>query len=212
MTFSASPVPRLVPEILLDTPPVAGMGTGLAAGVTLDADITLRMAGLAGLKIAPRFGGMLMQRRGILLSVGAKHQVRLDPQTPLGKTVVAFGAVFLIVATIATLRIVPGLDRMNGHEVAPVALGHIVATEGVRRQVGVDPSPFVTIEAERLRMALGTVVGGLLYKRPVALQPIPDVVGCNPFRLVTVIAFSDLHVGIFFVLLFLGHGLLHVQG
>jgi len=62
-------------------------------------------------------------------------------------------------------------------------------------------------------MALGTVVGGLLDKRPVAPQPvIPDMVGCNPFRLVTVIAFSDLHLGIFFVLLLLGHGLLHVQG
>ena len=168
MTFSAGLVSCLVPEIFLDPPPVAGVGTGLAAGVTLDADITFRMTGLAGLEVAPRFGRMLMQRRGVLLPVRAEHQVRLDPQLSFGEAVVAGGAELLVVTAVAILRVVPGLDRVNGDEVAPVTLGHIVAAEGVRRQIGVDPSTLVAIETERLRMALGTVVGGLLDKRPVA--------------------------------------------
>lgn len=159
MTFSANLVSGLVPEILLDPPPVAGMGTGLAAGVALDADITFRMTGLAGLQIAPCFRGMLMQRRCIFLAVRAEHQVRLDPQLSFGEAIVAGGAVLLVVTAVAVLRIVPGLDRVNGDEVAPVALGYIVATEGVCRQVGVDPSTLMAIETERLLVALGTVVG-----------------------------------------------------
>jgi hypothetical protein len=39
--------------------PTAGMGTGFAAGVTLDADVTLGVARLTRLQIATRFGRVL---------------------------------------------------------------------------------------------------------------------------------------------------------
>lgn len=212
MTFSTGLVSGLVSQIFLDPSPVAGVGTGLAAGVTLDTDIPFRMAGLAGLEVAPCFGRMLMQSRGVPLAVRTEHQVRLDPQLSFGEAIVAGGAELLVVTAVASLRVVLGLNWVNGNEVAPVALGHIVAPEGVRRQIGVDPSTLVAIETERLLVALGTVVGRLLDKRPVVLEPVTAMIGGNPFCLVTIIAFGDLHVGIFFVLLFLGYGLLHIQG
>jgi len=75
MTLFAGLVSGLVSEIFLDTSPVAGVGIGLAAGMTLNADITFRMTGLTGLKISPCFGRMLTQRRGIPLTVEPEHQV-----------------------------------------------------------------------------------------------------------------------------------------
>ena len=60
--------------------PIAWMRPDFAAAVTLDTNITLGVAGLAGLQVPAGFSGMFTYGKGILLTIGTKHQVRFDPE------------------------------------------------------------------------------------------------------------------------------------
>lgn len=67
--------------------PAAGMGPGLATGVALDTDVTLRMAGLARLQVSACFGGMLADSPGGW-GRSDSHQVRLDAHIASGEAAV----------------------------------------------------------------------------------------------------------------------------
>ena len=87
MTLEADPAAGPVLVITLDAVPVPWMGIRLAAGVTLDTDITLGMTSLAGLEIASCLDCVFIDGRRITLVVGAEHQVRLDPHAPFREAV-----------------------------------------------------------------------------------------------------------------------------
>ena len=211
MALDANPVPGSVLVIPPDISPVAWMRVGLAACMALDADIPFRMAGLAGLEIAPRLGGMLVYGGCVSLMIRTEHQMRLDSQAPLREAVMTGRAVFLVMATVTGLWIVQGLYRMDGDKIAPVTLGYVIPTEGSNRKVGVDPATLMTIEAPGLIMALGAVAARLACQCAVAANPITVMVRRYTLGLVAAAALGRLHFGIFLVLLFLSQGLLDIQ-
>jgi hypothetical protein len=124
---------------------------------------------------------------------------------------VAFVAVSLIVATLAALGIVHGLDGMDVDPVGPVALRLVVAAEVLPCQVVSGTAAGVAVEAEFLLVALVAVLDRLARHDTVPPDPVAVVVGSDTFRLVTVIALGYLHFGIILVRLFLGHRLMHVE-
>jgi len=212
VALGANPAPGLVLQIILDGSPVARMRVGLAARMALDADIPFGMAALAGLEIAPRLGAMLVYSGCILLTVGTKHQVRLDAQAPLRETVMAGGAVFLVMAAVTGLRVVQGLDGMDGDEIAPVAFGNVVPAVVGRREIGIYAATLVTVKAVRLVVALGAVAAGFARQGTMTADPITVMVQCYPLSFVAVIALRNLRFGIFLVWLFLRSGLRDIQG
>jgi len=199
VALEADPAAGPVLVIPLDAVPVPWMGIRLAAGVTLDTDVTLGMASLAGLEIASCFDCMFINCRCIPLVVGAEHQVRLDPHTPFREAVMACRAVFLVMAAIAALWVVQSLDRMDIYKIAAMALGDIIPAKGIFRKVCVYSTSLVAIEAERLIVALSTVSATLACKNTMAKHPVAVMVGCYSFTLVTAVALGNLHVGIFLV-------------
>ena len=73
--------------VLIRTPdisPASRMRIGFAAAVTLDADISFGMAGLARLQVPTRLGAVI-RVPGELLATRAERSVRLDPQVARGK-------------------------------------------------------------------------------------------------------------------------------
>ena len=117
---------------VLDVPrlPAAGMRPGLAAGVALDADVTLGVAGLTRLEVPARFNGMFSQTEGVLLVIGSQHQVRFDAQGALGETLMAGVAKrHGVMAAVTVLRVVLRLEGVDADEVAAVALRLEVAAE-----------------------------------------------------------------------------------
>jgi len=67
--------------------PASWMRSHLAATMTLDTDITLRVAGLAGLQIPARFGAVV--DRPVFLPHVAERIVGLDFERAFGETAVA---------------------------------------------------------------------------------------------------------------------------
>lgn len=88
------------------TTPVPGMGVFPPGLMALDADISVRVAGLAGLQIPARLGCMVCGKDVVALIIRAERPVGLDPQVTAGEFGVAFVAVPLVVATSATLGII----------------------------------------------------------------------------------------------------------
>ena len=73
---------------------------------------------------------MLTNGERILLTVGAQHQMRLDPQRTHREAAVARVAEsFLVVAAVALLRIVLGFKRVETDEVAAMAFGLVVTAK-----------------------------------------------------------------------------------
>ena len=140
------------------------------------------------------------------------RQVGLDPHAPFREPVMAGGAVFLVMAAVAGLRIVQRLDGMDVDKIAAVTLGYIVPTEGGHGKVRVDAAPLVAVEAEGLIVALGAVVVRPCLPRSMAAHPVTVVVGRYPFSLVAAVALRKLHFGVFFMWLFLSRRLLDIQG
>lgn len=54
----------------------------------------------------------------------------LDPQVPPGEFRVALGTIFLVMASLATLGIINGLDGVDIDPIAPVAL-RLIVTAGI---------------------------------------------------------------------------------
>ena len=84
-------------------------------------------------------------------------------------------------ATIALLRIILGLDRVNADEVTAMALGFVIATGVALCQVVARAAALVAIETPFLLMALAAVVAGLAGKNPVSTDEIRIMVGGNTF-------------------------------
>jgi hypothetical protein len=123
---------------------------------------------------------------------------------------VAGGAILLVVAAVALLLVVLGLDRMNADEVTAMALWMRVTTKVLFIEIGaVQQSPLMAIQTPGLIVALVTVIADLGRQQPVTMYKISIVVGRNPFALMTGVALTNLHFGVFSVgLFFLGVGLL----
>lgn len=146
VTFSALLTAGPIQNVTFDAFPIFGVGTYSAAAMALYAYITLRMAALAGLQVPAGFRGMFAVPHPVL-GVAAFH-VRLDAHAPFRVTIMAGVAELLVMAPVAGLRVVESLDRVDGHEVAAMALRDVVAAEIADRQVGIDPASLVTVEAE----------------------------------------------------------------
>jgi len=108
-------------------------------------------------------------------------------------------AVFLVMTAVATLRIVQSLDGVDIDKICPVAFRNVVPAKGSGGKIRIYSATLMTIETVRLIVALGAVVARLARKGAVAARPVAIVVGRNPFTLVAVIAFGQLHFGVFFV-------------
>jgi hypothetical protein len=212
MTFEADPGTGPVLHITRDTAPVPWVRVRLALRVALDTYISLGVTCLAGLEVPSCLDCVFMDSRSVTLTIGAKHQVRFDPQTSFREAVVALRAVFLIMAAIAALRIIQRLDRMDIDKITPMAFGNVIPAEGFSGKIRVYSASLMTVETERLIMALDTIAAPPTCKGTVAPHPVSIVVGRDPFALVAFVAFGDLHVGVFFVRLFLGRSLPDVQG
>ena len=107
------------------------MWTHLAAGMTLDTDITLGVTSLAGLQITTRLGRVinLPVCGDILLRSAAQRIMGLDLKRPFRETAVAGCTVLLIVAAVTLLLIVLCLYRMNADKIAAMALGFEIPPE-----------------------------------------------------------------------------------
>jgi hypothetical protein len=213
MAFDAHPITCFVLVIFADAPPVARVRVGPSqlGAVALDADITIRVAALARLQVAPCFYSVLVDGRCVPLMVGSEHKVRLDAETPLGEAIVAGRAIVLIVATVAGLRVVQRLYRVQVQKVTTVRLGHVIPTEIGNREVSIDSSSLVAVQAVRLIVALSTVATGAPCGNPVDTIPVSTVIRGNSFFFMTAVALRQLRTRVFFVRLFLRQGLLCVQ-
>ena len=176
------------------------MRSDLAAAVTLDTDVTFRVAGLTGLQVSASLGGMLVDSPINLLSVCSQHEVRFDPQRTLGKTAVTRVAEgFCLMAAIALLRIVLSLHGVDADKVAAVALGLVVTPEVPPRKIIARTAALMAIQTPFLFMALAAVVSGLAGQNFVVAYEIGIMVGCYAFALVAFIALLDRHLGILFM-------------
>lgn len=81
-------------------------------------------------------------------------------------------AITLVMAACTGLRTVFCLDRMDADKVAAVVFGHIVALKRYLAQVYVNTAAGVTIAAECLGVAIGTVAAGLTGQCPVFAHPV----------------------------------------
>ena len=108
-------------------------------------------------------------------------------------------AVFLVMAAIAGLRIVQGLDRMDVDKIAPVAFGDVVPTKGGRGEIRVYAATLVTVKTVSLAVALGAVSACLTCHGAVAADPVVVMIEGYPFTLVAAITLGYLHFGVFFV-------------
>ena len=77
MTFQTCPLVTGTPDPSLHAAPTSRVRTRLPAAVALDADVSIGMAGLAGLQVPSGLSGMLTDCKRIPLAVGAEHLVRL---------------------------------------------------------------------------------------------------------------------------------------
>ena len=178
--------------------PASRMRSHLAAAVALDTDITLRVAGLAGLQIAARFGAVI--GCPVFLPVLPQRVVGLDFERPFGETAVAGVAVrFRIVAAIALLRIVLCLHGVDADEVAAVALRLEIAAAVSFGQIITAAAALMTIQTPRLIMTLVAVIAGLAGHNLVTTNKIGIMVGGDTFAFVAGIAVFDRHGGILFM-------------
>jgi hypothetical protein len=100
--------------------PVSGVRPDATALVALHAHITFGVTGGAGLQVAACLYGMFGNgcRR---VPLGAETKVRFDSHAPFGEPVMALGALLLLMAAIAALRVAGGLDRVDAEKIASVA-------------------------------------------------------------------------------------------
>ena len=105
----------------------------------------------------------------------------------------ALAAVLLVVAAGAGLRVVQRLQGMDLQPVTAVALGDIIPSIIVGRELRVDAAPLVTVEAVGLVMAFGAVFFALAGEDPMPPQPVCIVIEGNPFRFMAAVALADFH-------------------
>ena len=102
-------------------------------------------------------------------------------------------------APIAALRIIQSLDRMDIDKIAAMAFGDIIPAKGSYSEIRIYPTALVTIETERLIVALRAVSARLACQDAVAACPVTVMVGRYSFTLVAAVALDNLHVGVFLV-------------
>lgn len=96
------------------------------------------------------------------LTIGSKHHMRLDAQGTFGKTAVTGVAeCYGVMATIALLRIVQRLDRVNGNKITTMTLGFVITPEVFLRKIITGTAALVAIKTPLLLMALAAVVAGI---------------------------------------------------
>jgi len=137
-----------------------------------------------------------MVRAALLhLYVREPSPVRREPEFVRVELVVAGLTEGLCVVTTVTVSvgIVEGPDRVDLLPVGPVGFRHIIDSGSRYVEVAVDPSTLVAVEAERLLVAILTIVRKLFGIEPVLLCPHGTVVqgGAAPFM--TGIAVFYLH-------------------
>lgn len=147
--------------------------------------------------------------RPVLLAPAAQRIMGFYSQGTFGETCVTVGAVFLVVAAYAGLRVVLGLQWMNTDKVTAVVFWCVVAHKGVFAQLDIDTAAGMTITTESLRMALNTVCTRPTCYGPVLTHPVGVlVVFTGPvivmgkgesLGLVTFIAILQRHLGVLFV-------------
>lgn len=81
-------------------------------------------------------------------------------------------AITLVVAARTGLRTIFCLDRVNTDKIAAMVFGHVVALKRNFAQVYVNTAAGVTIAAECLGVAIGTVAAGLTGQCPVFTHPV----------------------------------------
>lgn len=178
--------------------PVSRMRTDLSAAVALDADISIRMTGLAGLEVSPCFVSVV--HRPVPLPDITQLLVRFNLQGALWKAAVAGCAELLgIMATVTGTRVILCLDRMDLPEVCPVGFRHIVGSGGRGMQIPVNPASCVTVKAEGLLVTVLTVVRTFFCVQPVLLGPETAMVRGNPARLMAGVAVLYVHRCIVFM-------------
>ncbi len=201
--------------------------------VTLEADIAVGVTGLAGAQIAPcldrviagpgRVTGKLPAgvtalalvrgKTGVirphagkgniaeLPAMGLELEIRTPERAMTGRTISG------IVAPGTALGVHLRLQRMKFEEIAPVTLGHIVATVILCGEVAVDSATGMAIQAPGLIMTIAAFARPLCRGQAMRLQPVCAVIRGHALRFMAVVAVRHLHVLIVFVGLLLGAGL-----
>lgn len=178
--------------------------------VASKADVAIGVASLARLEVPACFTRMFTVPDVGL--GGAASEMGLDPHGSFREPAVALIAVRRLVATVAALGIVQGLDRVHADEVAAVALGNVVTVVVAGSEIPVDAAAGMAVKTPGLGVALGAVVARLAGKHPVIAEPVTVVVRRNPFALVAAVAVSDRCRSVLFVGHLLSKGHLHKEG
>ena len=188
------------------------MGVYLPARMALDANIPFRVARCTRLQIPPGLQCVFRSScRRIPLPVRSEHHVRLDPQASCRETAVAIVAVPLVVAALAGLRVVLGLDRVDTDEIAAVTLGNIIQPCSISFELGVYPTARMAVETERLLVALSAIMTGATRHVTMSPNPVGTMVGCHSFGFVAGVALGQIHFRIILVGLLLSQSLLDIK-
>jgi hypothetical protein len=118
--------------------------------------------------------------------------MRLDMKAALGEAIVTLGALFLLVAAVAGLRIACCLDRVDAYEITSVAAWRKIATRSLSFEISTDPATLVAVKAVGLRVTLSAVVYRLACKSAMIPDPVCIMIGSDTFAFVTRVAFTYL--------------------
>src|SRR5512140_2627351 len=162
------------------------------------------MASLTGLQVPPRLRGMI----GNPARLGDTRRridraVRFDAHAapvPLNLPVVAVRAESRLVAAVAVPGVIRRLYGVNGDEIGPMRLRHVLPSpREAFLHIGLDSPALVTVEAEGLLVAIRAVVGGLLCQQSVLVHEKGAVVVRHAGSAMAVPAILQLGVLVFLV-------------
>ena len=187
---------------------------GMIGGPCVGGDQAAGMTGLTQRGVI----GTVLDKYGMLgadtaqLDIAELPSVGQELEVSLPELGVALDAVRLVLmAPGAGLRVVHGFNGMDLQPVGAVALGDVIPLVILGRELYIDSSTLMAIQAKSLVMALGTVSSPFIGQQPMPPHPVGIVVRGNPLRLVTVVAFGNFHGCIILVGLLLGNSLLDKQ-
>jgi hypothetical protein len=162
------------------------------------------MASLTGLQVPPSIGGMIRNPALGKHTRGSIYRLmRFDAHAtpvPLNLPVVAVRAEIRLVAAIAVPWVVRRLYGVNGDEIGPVRLRHVLPSpREALLEIGLEATALVAVEAVGLLMAIRAVAGGLSCQIFVFVHEKGAVVVCHAGSAMAVPAILQLGAPVFLV-------------
>jgi hypothetical protein len=121
----------------------------------------------------------------------ARLAMGLDVHAPLlSDLAVAVRTETRLVAAIAVLRVVRGLDGMDRDKIGAMRLWHVLpSSRRTPLQIGRDPAALVTVDTEGLLMAVGAVIARLLRQQSVLLDEEGTMIAHHAGSAMAIVAF-----------------------